>query len=182
MLVDVIPYAIDIVVLFLAVATHQVRGGTSGRGNKQRGKCVIQAEAILNDGAGVLSGGYSASATGCGGGQVIDASSSSSPRLYLSCADGGRDFWRYQASLKIVWWLVFCSARHHIQVLNVLVSGSIAKKDACEVVIVQFGVMIANLLHAHSQTEQFEVAEVGFYSPSSFQWGDTSVGMDLSVM
>ncbi len=68
MLIDMIPYVMDIVVSFLAVATHQVMDGTSGRGNKQRGKCVIQAEAVLTDGAGVLSGGYSANGAGRGGG------------------------------------------------------------------------------------------------------------------
>jgi hypothetical protein len=107
MSVEVIPCAMDIVVLFLAVATHQVMGGRSGRGNKRRGKCVVQAEVVLINGAGVLPSGYSASGTGRGGGQVIDTSSSLSPRSYRSCAAGGQESWRYQVSLKIAWWLVF---------------------------------------------------------------------------
>jgi hypothetical protein len=76
----------------------------------------------------------------------------------------------------------FCSVHHHVQVLNVSVSGSIAKEDACEVVFVQFRVTIAGLLHAHSQTKQLEVMEVRFDSPPSFKRGDTGVGMDLSVV
>ncbi len=76
----------------------------------------------------------------------------------------------------------FCVATVEVKVANVLVCRGVPEEQSGEVVFVQFGALIPCLLDAYMRTKEFEVLEVWFDAPPSFEVGDTRTGVDTSVV
>jgi hypothetical protein len=76
----------------------------------------------------------------------------------------------------------FCVAAGEVKVANVLVSRGVPKEQSGKVVFVEFGALISCLLHADTRTKEFEVLEVWFDAPPTFERGDTGTGVDTTIV
>ena len=76
----------------------------------------------------------------------------------------------------------FCVAAVEVKVANVLVCRGIAEEQSGKVVVVEFGALISCLLHADTRTKEFEVLEVWFDAPPTFERGDSGMGVDMMVV
>ena len=69
-----------------------------------------------------------------------------------------------------------------IKVDDVVVRGCVAKKNALEVVAVQFPTPNARYFNADAGAKKLQVADVGFMSIESLEWGLFGDGVDKPVV
>ena len=69
-----------------------------------------------------------------------------------------------------------------IQVDDVVVRGSVAKEYALEVMTVQFPTPNTRHFNADAEAEKLQVADVGFMSIESLEWGLFGDGVDEPVV
>jgi hypothetical protein len=76
----------------------------------------------------------------------------------------------------------FCIAAGEVKVANVLVSRDVLEEQSGKVMFVEFEALISCLLHADTRTKEFEVLEVWFDAPPTFERGDTGTGVDTTIV
>ncbi len=75
-----------------------------------------------------------------------------------------------------------CVAAGEVKVANVLVSRGVPEEQSGRIVSIEFGALISCLLHADTCTKEFEVLEVWFDAPPTFERGDTGMGVDTTIV
>ena len=76
----------------------------------------------------------------------------------------------------------FSVAGVEVEVANILVRGGVPKEQSGEVMFVEFGSTVPCLLDAYTCAEEFQVLEIRFGTPPSFERSDSSAGVNPTDM
>jgi len=95
---------------------------------------------------------------------------------------GGAGVLKIPRLIKLCMMAMLDDAGVKIKVYDVVVRGSVAKEYALEVVTVQFPTPNARHFNADTGAKKLQVADVGFMSIESLEWGIFGDGVDEPVV
>ena len=76
----------------------------------------------------------------------------------------------------------FSDATVQVQVAKILVSGSIAKKNAPKIMLVQFGTTVASAFHTYTRTKNLEPSEIWFNPIPAFERSALEFRVNMAIM